>query len=332
MRIDPALRALRSDPTPQRAEQASLEAARDAWRQREGWEPLSQDFEAYGSGAALDECEVLQALMSDAGAARALADELIAHFLPAMAKAPLAQFPLRYSQNGAVSTLLLATSGRAALLLLAIDGAELAARPRAEAAGFILGERREVVLSGSARARHVACRPVSPVRAEIACHEIALGQGDLVTCETGREAVLVEEVSSGSFITLRLQRRGEGVLTAHDYSLIDGSLVHKSAGDAEQSRLELMMSLLGRMERQDAAPLLAQQARRGPDNLRWQALRECLALDTAEGFRALGAVARDPDDNLSGHAGALRAQLLEAHPVLARIEEMPVEERDPACL
>jgi hypothetical protein len=326
MRIDPALRALRSDPAPQRAAQEKLAEARDSWRSREEWQPLSRAFEAYGEGAKLAECEALDALFRDDGAARAVADEFVAHFLPVAAEAHWGQFPLRYSVNGSVSTLLLASSGRAALLLLAVDGAALARRARAEAAGFVAGERHEVVLAGSARARHVTCRPVSDKRAEIACSDLLLEPGDRVHCVTEREAVLVEEVLGGTFLTLRLQRRGEGTLTAHDYSLLDGSLVHQSAGDAEQSRLELMMSLLARMGRKDAAPLLAAQARMGPPNLRWQALRECLSLDTEQGFRALSSIARDANDPLAAHAGAVRAQLLEAHPVLARIDE-----KDLAC-
>jgi hypothetical protein len=59
----------------------------------------------------------------------------------------------------------------------------------------------------------------------------------------------------------------------------------------------------------------------GDDSLRWQALRECLALDTAHGFRALAAVARTAGDSLAATAGALRAQLVEAHPQLLALED-----------
>jgi hypothetical protein len=57
--------------------------------------------------------------------------------------------------------------------------------------------------------------------------------------------------------------------------------------------------------------------------LRWQALRECLALDTLAGFRALTAVATACDDPLAGAAGALRAQLVETYPQLGRIQPCP---------
>jgi len=49
-------------------------------------------------------------------------------------------------------------------------------------------------------------------------------------------------------------------------------------------------------------------------------LRECLALDCAEGFCTLCAIARRVDDPLAVSAGALRAQLLESYPELAQLE------------
>jgi hypothetical protein len=85
----------------------------------------------------------------------------------------------------------------------------------------------------------------------------------------------------------------------------------------------MMLAVLGRMGRADAAPALAEMARDGCEHVRWQAVRECLALDTAEGFRTLAAIARDPADSLAAQAGTLRAQLLEAHPQLAILEERP---------
>jgi hypothetical protein len=55
---------------------------------------------------------------------------------------------------------------------------------------------------------------------------------------------------------------------------------------------------------------------RGSAHLRWQAVRECLALDTARGFALLSRIAADPADDLSTSAGALRAQLVETYPQL----------------
>ena len=61
----------------------------------------------------------------------------------------------------------------------------------------------------------------------------------------------------------------------------------------------------------------------GSPHLRWQALRECLGLDSAIGFAALSAIARRSVDPLAVPAGALRAQLLEAYPQLAEVSACP---------
>lgn len=83
----------------------------------------------------------------------------------------------------------------------------------------------------------------------------------------------------------------------------------------------MMLALLGRMERTDAAPEMAALAReKGRDALRWQALRESLALDTAEGFAALVDVSRDQNDPLCATADALRAQLVAQYPQLLELE------------
>jgi hypothetical protein len=82
-----------------------------------------------------------------------------------------------------------------------------------------------------------------------------------------------------------------------------------------------MLALLGRMRRAETAPVMAAIAREpGDASLRWQALRECLALDTAAGLAALSYLARTGDDPLAPPAGALRAQLIETHPELHALD------------
>ena len=328
MRIDPGLRALRGESSPQRQAQEALFAARDRWRKKPEWQALSKAFAAYGEGAALSSCAPLSAFIAQQGHAEKLARGFVAHFLPALAAAPLGQFPSRYVVNGSVSTLLLASAGRAVLSLVAVDGSLLARRPVAQGVSLADGERHEIVLAGRATGRRVTARTLAGGRADLSTQPYHWAPGVRLDLDTAREAVLVDQVE-GALVSLRLMRFAENPAPTCDYALADGALVHQSAGDARDSKLELMLALLGRMGRSDAAPAMALMAEGhagASPALRWQALRECLALDTAEGFRALCAVARDPGDPLAGPAGALRAQLLEAHPVLAGIEE-----REAAC-
>jgi hypothetical protein len=122
-------------------------------------------------------------------------------------------------------------------------------------------------------------------------------------------------------VSLRLQRRRPQGHVAYEYDLADGRLLHRAAGGMQDSRHALMVNLLGRMGRRDAVPALAALAGETPasDDLRWQALRETLGLDTAQGFRLLCALAARDDDALAPAARALRGQLLEQHPMLAEI-------------
>lgn len=148
---------------------------------------------------------------------------------------------------------------------------------------------------------------------------VTLSPGDVVARDASREALLVRQVD-GCLVTLRLQRRQANAGATREYNLDDGKLVYQAAGNPQDSRTELMMALLGRMKRDDAAPILAGIAQApGTASLRWQALRECLALDTAVGFGALTAIAQSLEDELAPTAGTLRSQLVEAHPQLAKV-------------
>ena len=337
MRIDPGLRALRGKAAPQRQAQEALYAARDIWRERPEWRELGEAFAAYGAGDALQSSEPLSRLFTWKGHAESLARAFVAHFLPAMGAAPMGQFPSRYVVNGSVSTLLLASAGRAVLSLVVLDGNLLASRPAAQCVSLAEGERHEIVLAGRATGSKVTALAVTGNHADLATEPHIWAPGVRLSMDTAREAVLVDDVK-GALVSLRLMRMAANPGPTRDYALADGALVHQSAGDARESRLELMLALLGRMGRRDAAPAIARMAVEGggaqaltaPPGLRWQALRECLALDTREGFHALCAVARDTGDPLAGPAGALRAQLLESHPVLGRLMA-EWEEQEAVC-
>ena len=128
----------------------------------------------------------------------------------------------------------------------------------------------------------------------------------------------------GALVLLRLQRGDGSSDPSCEYALDDGRLLHQAAASPRDSRLELAVSLLGRMGRSDAVPLLASMAEEsGTPHLRWQALRECLALDSGAGFAALSTIARRSADPLAVPAGALRAQLLETYPQLAEVPICP---------
>jgi hypothetical protein len=314
MRIDPAIAAMRRDPALQRRAQAAMIAAGDAWRREPPVADALAELARFGAGEPLEACPALDAVFTLGAAPDALTGSLCRRLAEVLAREPFGHPPFRHGFDGQVATLLLARAGRAQLILHAREpgGWEHAA------AGFSDALRYEAVLAGAGHARVVRFGDAANT---FTTEGVKLSEGSRLALDLSREALQVLRVER-RLVSLRLHRFDAAPGPSRDFRLADGALLHQSAGDIRASRQEMMLALLGRMERREAAPEIAALARESGDtSLRWQALRECLALDTAEGFRALSGVARASGDPLAVPAGALRAQLLESHPELLALED-----------
>jgi hypothetical protein len=313
MRVDPAIAAFRGERISQGRAQATMVAACDAWRADARIAPVFADLGEYGAGMALPECASLARLFAPGAEAAGFVAWFCAAHARALAGEPLGQLPFRHNFDGALSTLLLARSGAAQLTLTALEPGEY----EAASVTFSDAESHAAVIAGAAHGRET-CRGQDGALAHRA---VRLEAGRRLTFDLARQALLVGRVER-RLVTLRLHRAAADPGPMREYALADGALLKQAAGTIRDSRHEMMLALLGRMQRREAAPLMAGIAcENGPDSLRWEALREALALDTAQGFAALCAVSRSPLDPLAATAGALRAQLIEAHPRLRAFEE-----------
>ena len=325
MKIRPELQALRSDVTPQRHAQQLLKAQLEAWQAGAPAGLAEAELARLANGAHLEDLLLLAALFTpDDPSANQFVAALVRNLCAALAEAPLGMVPLRHFTDDALASVMLARAGFATLSLQAFDGIGMVRRPRPVSVSFSPSESWEQVLAGSAPADLIHCRQTSPDRADLEIEPIELSRGTLLI-RSNRDTALSIGKFKGCLVTLRLQRRSAIGGVTREYQLADGALVHQAAGTPRESRLELTAALLGRMGRADAAPLLASMAQEeGGAGLRWQSLRECLGLDSAEGFRTLCGIARDAADPLFVPAGALRKQLLETHPQLAEVDLCPV--------
>lgn len=324
MHLHPQLRALRDDDAPQRAAQAALSAAMRAWREGPHGAALNEELAAFDKCGAVEDYPLLRACFVDGDeTAPVLVSGLVAAMANVLAIEPLGHVPMRHYTDGAVSTLLVASAGGTTLSLIAVDGRAHGQRPRPTAVSFADNECFEHVVAGSARGELIEIAPAGADGVQLIATELQLQAGTIMRRRSAVQALSFKSVA-GVLVTLRMQRRPAVPQPTREYALADGRLLNQASGKARESRFELAAAVLGRMGRKDAAPLLAAMAQeQGNDSLRWQALRECLGLDTATGFAALCDLACDPADSLSGPAGALRAQLIERYPVLQEAARCP---------
>lgn len=318
MRVHPDIAALRSNRAPQRHAQTAMQAAIDGWRAEPGVAAVLADFKLFGDGASLERCAALEQVFTYGDQAGELMASLTGHFCRAIAAHPLGHPPFRNAFDGRASTMLLGKSGRAQLVLQAREPGTLTA----PCATFTDMVRYDAVLAGKATARILRIHGAHEL-VGFSEEPIMLERGVRLGFDCSRETLLAERVET-RLVTLRLLQSTVRPAPGREYCRQTGRLLHQSAGTLASSRREMMAALLGRMGRAQAAPVLADMALHETEqSLRWQALRECLALDPAEGFAALASIARNSDDALAHPAGALRAQLLETYPQLGQLEVEP---------
>ena len=322
MHVDARLRALRGDAASQRKAQETLERARDEWKRSAPIASALVDLARWGEGAKLADCEMLAELFGKGGLARSVVGNLVRDQLAALVLHPLGQVPFRHQLSDGLAILQLAQAGSAAMSLIAYeDRASLGAE---SAICFSDGERHEIVLAGAGEAEILTIVEERGDAVTFTRQSVALGPGSSIYLAGAREAKRLTAIDS-TVVVLRISRTPVRPEPSRQFDLATGRLLHRASGDRRESRHELAMALLGRMKHPGAASVFAgiAQDREGSDHLRWQALRECLALDTAAGFAALTRLAADPADPLSRHACPLRAHLIAAHPQLEELARCP---------
>ena len=298
-------------------QQAALAEVRSRWLAQAEAGAVVHELAAYDRGTAYLALPCLSLVLGKPARADALIDPLLKGMGLALRDARFGLVPFRHQSTSHHDVLELARVGSAALSLMAY-------RPRtrneAASASFSSGERHELCLRGRAAGREVTLSDDPNATLTLTCSSLDITRGWSARYDNARRTKVIEQVTE-PLVVLRLARDATPANPAREYRIPDGALLHQSAADRRDSRSEIALAVLGSMKRRDALPAMAQMARSGPPHVRWEALRQTLALDTAKGFRLLCALAEDARDPLHAPAAALRAQLLQAHPSLAHVNE-----------
>lgn len=305
MQIHPDLARLRCSDSPQ----PGLEAALAVWRSLPEMAALTAALARFAEGAALADVPALAQVLTDPAAARALADGFVTPLAAAQRAAPLALLPLGHASGPGMARLRLAAEGCAALNLVAFARGE---RPAAASVLFDDCAVHEIVVAGAGRAalhRWEAGRLTSTAA--------ALNPGTQFA-RHGPDAARQITAVSQPLLLLQLTREPAHPQPSREIALGDGRLLKTISGCQRTSQQLMALGVLGALRHRPALATLAAltQDRAAARELRWEALRQCLALDAARGLPLLAALAGDPADPLAAPAASLQAQLRATRPEL----------------
>ncbi len=243
---------------------------------------------------------------------QALVAELVKGLTGALAAEPLAQLPFGHATTPGFVRLRLLGEGQAALALVVH-----APRPRAEpvAALFEDGTAHELVLAGAGTA--LTHRRVG---GGLTTREIALVPGTVLTRGGVAEARQIIAVTQ-PLLVLHLSRTAAAPQPSEEIALADGRSLKTISGCKRTSQQIMALGVLGALRHRPAVPTMAATGRdlSAERDLRWEALRQCLALDTRAGLALLAELAADPGDPLAAPARALQRQLAASDPALAAL-------------
>lgn len=309
MIVDPAIAGLRSRPAPQ----PLVDAALARWQAEPQVGRVMAALRDFGAGAALEEVSELARLLSALAPARALADGLIAPLATALRAEPLAQLPLGHSAAPGVARIRLGQSGRASLNL-AVFAPRAARQPVSVL--FEDGEAHELLLAGAGLGRSYR-----QTARGLACSDIACTPGTRLVRRGTNEARQIVAVTR-PLLVLQLLREAAAPEPSREVALADGALLKTISACKQTSQRIMALGVLGALEHRPALAAMAQLARASgaERDLRWEALRQVLALDARRGLDLLRTLAARRDDVLCEPASRLHGALLAANPALAEME------------
>ncbi len=296
------------------------QSANRSWSARPEVRQILDEFEKFGQGADIDECDALSRLFKDPSNSREFAGRISRHVLDMLSDEPLAQPEFGDQADSSSATIQLAKHGRAELSLTCFDARDESS-DQIQSMGFYDCDRHEIIVAGEAEALFALYDPSANPAEKVSTWRERVSQGHAFHASSGStfKSKTYTRIAK-RVVVLRLVRRPLDPQPAREIRISDGAVLSQSNGSKHASCQEVMMATLGRMGRKDAVPAMSRLARNGDEHLRWEAIRQCLALDFRVGFDLLCEAATAPNDPLSGIASALRAQLIEAHPQLAELE------------
>ncbi|MEP0191437.1 MAG: hypothetical protein ABJP70_12530 [Erythrobacter sp.] len=315
MIVHPSIAKLRGDRAAQHRARSRMQAAVMQWRNSAIATALCGALKGYSSGADLKDCNALFQTMNEVSAARILIDTWQKSFASALEDEPLAEMPFRNRVQGSIATIQLLSQDKATLSLCAIPRGETLSGQ--DTVVFSGRETRELIVDGSATGTLHRLSDASDT-AKLTNSDAVWQAGDAIQSSptSGRSILHVEQ----SLLILQVSRAPNCPQAAREFSVRDGRHSRSASGDEWVSRKFMALGVLGALRRNSATNEMAHVALDASldRDLRWEAVRQLLALDAGSGMRLLGELRTKNHDPLGEPAANLAAQLVANHPQLAQ--------------
>lgn len=305
MHVHHQIAALRGNAPLQRRIQARMTAALAEWRAIPQVDAVVSALSAYGSGAPLADCDALAQAVTDPESSRAVIWPWIARMTGALRDEQLGEVPHRYRVAPGLTSIQLLQSGRATLSLLAFE--RPATKPQApRTALFQDREAHEILIAGAARGTFHTLDEPGRIATD-ACRWVG---GDTISCPDARHSRQVV-AAEGSMLLMQLTRLPERPGPTREYRLADGAPVHCASGDKAASQRFMALAVLGALGHEKAVSTFETRALdRGEDReVRWEAVRQALAMEPAAGIALLDRLRTDAADPLARPADDLHRKL-----------------------
>ncbi|MBV7264678.1 hypothetical protein [Erythrobacter ani] len=309
--------ALRSDPALQRRVRSRMSRAADEWRDQGIVQTIAAELQGYGSGCDLSDCQSLGELTTERAVATSFADAWLKPMLHALQDEPLAEVQHRYRCSDGLTSVQLMQSGEATLSLLAYERRDQSGPEEPQTALFSDRESREIVLSGSARSVLHRRENGTSAESKIATIHADWREGCVIVMTGLHETRQVLDVR-GSLVLLQLSRTPRRPRSSREFRLADGALMRSVSGDKSASEKQMALAVIGAMHHGLALDLMADRARDQNEDadVRWEAVRQTLALNTQRGMDLLAELRASPRDQLARPAADLEQHLFHTKPKL----------------
>jgi hypothetical protein len=299
------------------APQPACDAALATWRASPQVEALRAALGRLEAGAPLADLPSLARLMHDHAAAMQLVEGFLASLMTALRAEPLAHLPIGHSGAPGMARLRLIEHGRSCLMLTALARR---ARRVSPSALFEDGVMHELVVAGRGEALLHHIEGGAVVSAPLALTPGARMERN--GPDNARQITAITQPLLLLQVTCAAERPGP----SREIGVDDGRLIATISGCKRSSQQMMALGVIGALDHRagiGAMAALAGDASR-PRDLRWEAMRQVLAMDAPRGLALLAALAGHGSDTLAVPAAALQRQLIAARPEFADLLPEPV--------